>query len=149
MGILNLTPDSFSGDGLASDLAATIAQIQLFEPEADFLDLGAESTRPNATPVSAEDELSRLLPAIEAARKYSTRLISVDTFKPEVAEDRASGRSAPRQRHYGPDRPGHAQLVAETGVPAIVMHMRGNSANHDEPDRLRRRCGGRPAGMVR
>lgn len=127
MGILNLTPDSFSGDGLANDLEATIAQIQLFEPEADFLDLGAESTRPNATPVPAEVEITRLLPAIEAAKKYSQRLLSVDTFKPEVARAALKAGAHIVNDITGLTDPAMRELVAEKGVPAIVMHMRGTS----------------------
>lgn len=125
MGILNLTPDSFSGDGLSTDLDATVAQIQLFEPEADILDLGAESTRPNATPVPAPEELARLLPVIEAARKYSHCLISVDTFKPEVARAALQAGAHIVNDITGLTDPAMRELVAGSGVPAIVMHMRG------------------------
>lgn len=125
MGILNLTPDSFSGDGLAADLEATTAQIRLFEPEADFLDLGAESTRPHATPVPAQLELERLIPAIEAAKKYSRHPISVDTFKPEVARAALQAGAHIINDITGLSDPAMRELAAETGVPAIVMHMRG------------------------
>ncbi len=125
MGILNLTPDSFSGDGLATDLAATTAQLKLFEPEADILDLGAESTRPNATPVPAQEELARLLPVIKAAKKYSRRLISVDTFKPEVARAALQAGAHIINDITGLTDPAMRELVAESGIPAIVMHMRG------------------------
>jgi dihydropteroate synthase len=125
MGILNLTPDSFSGDGLATNLAATIAQLQLFEPEADILDLGAESTRPHATPVPAQEELARLLPVIEAARKYTGRLISVDTFKPEVARAALQAGAHIINDITGLTDPAMRELVAASEVPAIVMHMRG------------------------
>lgn len=127
MGILNLTPDSFSGDGLATDLDATVAQLQRFEDEADFLDLGAESTRPNAEPVSAEDELARLLPAIAAARQHSRRLLSVDTFKPEVAEAALQAGAHIVNDITGLTNPAMRELVARWSVPAIVMHMRGTS----------------------
>lgn len=125
MGILNLTPDSFSGDGLATDLDATVAQIRRFEEEADILDLGAESTRPNAEPVSAEDEQARLLPAIQAAKQHSRRLISVDTFKPQVARTALQAGANIVNDITGLSDPAMRQLVAEWGVPAIVMHMRG------------------------
>lgn len=124
MGILNLTPDSFSGDGLATDLAATVVQLQLFEPEADILDLGAESTRPNAAPVPAAVELARLLPALEAAKKYS-HLISVDTFKPEVARAALGAGAHIVNDVTGLSNPAMRELIAEKGVPAVVMHMRG------------------------
>lgn len=125
MGILNLTPDSFSGDGLATDLAATEAQIKLFELEADLLDLGAESTRPNATPIPPEMELARLLPALEAAKKYSRHPISVDTFKPEVARAALEAGAHIVNDITGLRDPFMRGLVAEKGIPAIVMHMRG------------------------
>ena len=125
MGILNLTPDSFSGDGLATDLDAAISQVKLFEPEADLLDLGAESTRPNSTPVPVEMELARLLPALEAVKKYSLHPVSVDTFKPEVARIALAAGAHIINDITGLREPAMRELVAETGVPVIVMHMRG------------------------
>jgi dihydropteroate synthase len=125
MGILNLTPDSFSGDGLATDLDATAAQIKLFEPEADLLDLGAESTRPSSTPVPVEMELARLLPALAAAKRHSRLPLSVDTFKPEVARAALAAGAHIVNDITGLRDPAMRELVAEKGVPAIVMHMRG------------------------
>ncbi len=125
MGILNLTPDSFSGDGLATDLDATLAQIRRFEEDADILDLGAESTRPNAEPVSAGDELARLLPAIRAAKQHSRHLISVDTFKAQVAQVALQAGAHILNDITGLTDPAMRELVAAWGVPAIVMHMRG------------------------
>ena len=125
MGILNLTPDSFSGDGLATDRDAIVAQVRRFKAEADILDLGAESTRPNAEPVTAEEELARLLPAIAAARQHSRCLVSVDTFKPQVARMALQAGAHIVNDITGLSDPAMRQLVAETGVPAVVMHMRG------------------------
>ncbi len=125
MGILNLTPDSFSGDGLATDLDATLAQIRRFEEDADILDMGAESTRPNAEPVSVGDELARLLPAIRAAKQHSRRLISVDTFKAQVAQVALQAGAHILNDITGLTDPAMRELVAAWGVPAIVMHMRG------------------------
>jgi dihydropteroate synthase len=125
MGILNLTPDSFSGDGLSTDLAATLAQIQRFEQEVDILDLGAESTRPSSEPVSEETELARLLPVIATARQHSRRIISVDTLKPAVARAALQAGAHIVNDITGLADPAMRQLVAEQGVPAIVMHMRG------------------------
>jgi dihydropteroate synthase len=125
MGILNLTPDSFSGDGLATDQAAVLAQLERFEAEADILDLGAESTRPNAAPVSAETELTRLLPALRAARARSRRVISVDTLKPAVAQAALQAGAHIINDITGLSDPAMRQLVAEWQVPAIVMHSRG------------------------
>jgi dihydropteroate synthase len=125
MGILNLTPDSFSGDGLATDQAAVLAQLERFEAEADILDLGAESTRPNAAPVLAETELARLLPALRAARVHSRRIISVDTLKPAVAQAALQAGAHIINDITGLADPAMRQLVAERQVPAIVMHSRG------------------------
>ncbi len=125
MGIVNLTPDSFSGDGRAGDFEQVMAQARSFEAEADFLDLGAESTRPNATPVAAETELTRLLPALKAIRQGSRRLISVDTMKAEVAKAALDAGAHLVNDVTGLADPAMAALVAERGVGAIVMHSRG------------------------
>src|SRR5680860_12357 len=82
MAILNLTPDSFSGDGLAGNTdAALAAALNAVADGADILDLGAESTRPGHLPISANEELARLLPALAAIRARTDVLISVDTSK--------------------------------------------------------------------
>ena len=125
MGILNLTPDSFSGDGLDGDIEKVRQQATLFDSEADFLDLGAESTRPNAVPVNAPTELARLLPAIEAVRQVSRRPISVDTAKAEVAQAALEAGAAMVNDITGLADPRMRELVAERGIPAIVMHSRG------------------------
>ena len=84
MGIVNLTDDSFSGDGLRGGTEKAVAQgKRMVEEGADILDLGAESSRPGAEPVSQQQELDRLLPVIEALRDCGTPL-SIDTVKPEV-----------------------------------------------------------------
>ncbi|MBI4985679.1 MAG: dihydropteroate synthase, partial [Rhodocyclales bacterium] len=84
MGIVNLTPDSFSGDGVGSDTQRAVAHAQAqLEAGADILDLGAESTRPGAAPVAATDEIARLLPVLRALRDVPVP-ISVDTLKAEV-----------------------------------------------------------------
>ena len=93
MGIINVTTDSFSGDGLAHDdengaLERVITQAREFVADgADILDVGGESTRPGSSPVTAEVELARVIPAIRAIREISAGvLISVDTYRAEVAE---------------------------------------------------------------
>ena len=86
MGIVNVTPDSFSGDGVGLDADAAIALGLRFEAEgADIIDVGGESTRPDAEPVAAEEELRRVLPVIEKLAKETTVPVSVDTSKAEVA----------------------------------------------------------------
>lgn len=125
MGILNLTPDSFSGDGLSDDAARAARQAQEFEREAHLLDLGGESTRPNAVPISAEEEMARLLPALKAVKAVTTRPISVDTFKPLVARVALAAGAHIVNDITGLADPAMRELVAEQGVPAIVMHTRG------------------------
>jgi dihydropteroate synthase len=88
MAILNLTPDSFSGDGLAESVdAALSAALSAVTDGADILDLGAESTRPGHVPISADEELARLLPALTAIRARTDILLSVDTSKSVVAAE--------------------------------------------------------------
>ena len=82
MGIINLSPDSFSGDGLGSELPAIVEQAKRFQDEgADFLDVGAESTRPGSSPIDPEAELRLLVPALEALAPTAEVPISVDTYK--------------------------------------------------------------------
>ena len=86
MGILNVTPDSFSGDALGTDLDAALRQAERMLAEgADLLDVGGESTRPGSEPVSLEEELSRVLPVVESLARRFPAPISVDTTKAEVA----------------------------------------------------------------
>ncbi|MFO7246037.1 MAG: dihydropteroate synthase [Thermaerobacter sp.] len=126
MGIINVTPDSFSDGGLCldPDRAAQRAR-ELVAQGADLLDLGAESTRPGSEPVDAATELARLLPALRAVRRAVDVPISVDTYKARVAEaalregadliNDISGLSAD---------PDMAPLAAAAGVPVILMHRR-------------------------
>ena len=91
MGILNVTPDSFSGDGLLANddaLAASLEQAHRFvEAGADILDVGGESTRPGSNPVNAENELERVLPVIQSLiTQLPNTLVSIDTYKAKVAE---------------------------------------------------------------
>ena len=130
MGILNLTPDSFSDGGkyLQPDSAVTQARV-LVEQGADILDLGAESTRPNADVVSEEEELSRLLPVVEKIAAELQVPISIDTTKPEVAKQCLA-----RGAHIINDVSGlglensskMAAVVRKSGAGFILMHRRGN-----------------------
>src|SRR5690625_1637621 len=87
MGILNVTPDSFSDGGKYNELDVAIEQAKKMEEEgADIIDIGGESTRPGHDPISVEEELDRVLPVIEAVRQEVNVPISVDTYKAEVAE---------------------------------------------------------------
>lgn len=128
-GIVNVTPDSFSGDGLATNPASILEQTRRFEPEIDIYDVGGESTRPRSTPVDAAIELERVLPAIRAIRSFSTKLISIDTMKPQVAEAALNAGAHIVNDVTGLRSPAMRELVARRGVPAIVMHMRGTPQN--------------------
>ena len=127
MGILNVTPDSFSDGGVHFDQSKAMhAALQMESDGAAVIDIGGESTRPGAGAISAEEEIDRVVPVIEAIRKRSDVPISIDTKKAAVAKaalDAGAGIindvSALRADA------GMAQLAAERGVPVILMHMRG------------------------
>jgi dihydropteroate synthase len=124
MGIINITPDSFSGDGLGTDIPAVVEQARRFQEEgADFLDLGAESTRPGHQPVSVEEELGRLLPALEAVAAQTTLPISVDTYKPAVARRALESGAVIINDIWGLKAdPELAQVAAHASAPIILMH---------------------------
>ena len=127
MGIINLTPDSFYKDSRAESLKAIIDKAgQMLEEGATFLDIGAFSTRPGAQQVSAEEELARLLPAIEAIVKHFPMAhISVDTFRANIASKAIeAGVSLINDITAGSD-PAMFNLLKEVQVPYIIMHMRG------------------------
>ena len=123
MGVLNLTPDSFSGDGLGSDSAAALAQARRLVAEgADILDVGGESTRPESSQVSADEELSRVLPVIERLAGEVTVPISIDTYKSEVARCALQAGARMINDIWGLRRdPKLAQLAAEWGVPLVIV----------------------------
>lgn len=124
MAVLNVTPDSFSGDGLAGhvDLAIS-AGLRAAEAGAAILDLGAESTRPGHTPVPAAQQLERLMPALEAIRARTSMLVSVDTSKSLVAEAALkAGANLVNDIRGFTDDPELADVVAAAGVPVVLMH---------------------------
>lgn len=124
MAILNLTPDSFSGDGLGgnTDLALTAA-LRAVDDGADILDLGAESTRPGHIPISTADELARLLPMLAAVRARTKVLLSVDTSKAAVAAEAiALGADLVNDVRGFTADPEMVAVVARAGVPAVLMH---------------------------
>jgi len=125
MGIVNVTPDSFSDGAAHFEADAAIAHAHsLIDQGADMLDIGGESTRPGAEPVSADDELARILPVNEALR--SCRLpLSVDTFKPEVMRRVLDAGADMINDIYGFRRPGALQAVADSNCGLCIMHMQG------------------------
>jgi dihydropteroate synthase len=125
-GILNLTDDSFSGDGLAGDLDAAVAQgVAMVAEGADLLDVGADTTRPGAQPIAAAEELGRAVPVIEALAKRVEVPISIDTSKPEVMRAAVAAGAGLINDVYALRRDGALDTAAELGVPVCLMHMQG------------------------
>ena len=124
MGIINVTPDSFSGDGLDDDVEAALAHALRFQDEgADILDVGGESTRPGHAPVDEDEELRRVIPLIERLAGSATTPISVDTYKASVARRALAAGATMVNDIWGLRRdPEMAGVVAEAGVPVVVMH---------------------------
>lgn len=127
MGIINVTPDSFSDGGRHSTTeSAVIHALRLAADGADILDIGGESTRPGASPVSEYEELRRVIPVIEALAGNVTQPLSIDTRKVGVARMAVNaGASIINDVEAGRADPEMAQVVAQTGAGYAVMHMRG------------------------
>ena len=125
MGIVNLTPDSFSGDGLATSREAAIRHAwHQIEAGADLLDLGAESSRPGAIPTPLADELERLLPVLDALRDCGVPL-SVDTYKPEVMRAALAHGADLINDIYALRMPGALEALAASDCGVCLMHMQG------------------------
>ena len=126
MGIVNVTPDSFSDGGEhASQEAAVAHGLRLAEEGADILDIGGESTRPGAAEVSVEEELRRVLPVIERLVKETSLPISIDTSKPEVMRAAIAAGAGMINDVYALRRDGALEAAAALGVPVVLMHMQG------------------------
>lgn len=133
-GIVNVTPDSFSGDGRALAEAAIAHGMKLAEEGADLLDVGGESTRPGADPVSADEEIERVVPVIEVLAKRTTLPISVDTSKPEVMRAAVAVGAGMINDVYALRRDGALDAAAESKVPVVLMHMLGEPRTmQDDP----------------
>jgi dihydropteroate synthase len=127
MGVLNVTPDSFSDGGDYLDTARAVERgVAMVRQGADIIDVGGESTRPGSRPVSAGEEMERILPVIEALKKRTDVLISVDTVKPEVAREALSlGAGMLNDVSNLRDGDGMAELAAKSGAELVLMHSRG------------------------
>lgn len=148
MGILNVTPDSFSGDGLLSPspsgrgvggegLALKQAE-EFLASGADILDVGGESTRPGSAPVNADEEMERVIPVVQTLHKnFPEALISIDTYKSRVAEQalKAGAHMVNDVWALRAD-PDLAKVAAKYNAPVILMHNRSNPANVDVRERL-------------
>jgi len=133
MGIVNVTPDSFSGDGIEDPEAAVARGIFLAENGADVLDIGGESTRPGSTAVDPDEELRRVLPVIRALRGRVGVPISVDTYRASTAEAALNAGATIVNDVWGFRRdPDLASIVARHGAHAIAMHNRRGAASSAE-----------------
>lgn len=131
MGVLNLTPDSFSDGGKFQTVKAAVKHIRsLISEGADIIDIGAQSTRPSATRITPEEELHRLIPVLEAIQQIPDmdgKILSVDTFYSEVAAAAVSrGAHIVNDVSGGQLDPNMLKVVADLEVPYVVMHMRGD-----------------------
>lgn len=141
MGVLNITPDSFSDGGELlrgdqPDLGLILRRAEAMLAEgADVLDVGGESTRPGATPVDTETELARVVPVVDAlARRFPAALISVDTSAPAVMTASAAAGAALLNDVRALRRPGALPAAAATGLPVCLTHMRGEPGDmQDDP----------------
>lgn len=126
MGILNVTPDSFSDGGRWSQADAALAHAQrLIAEGADMIDVGGESTRPGSDAVSLEDELARVIPVIEALASQSSVPISVDTCKAEVARQALAAGAVIVNDISGLRDPAMVEVCAQSDCGVVVMHMKG------------------------
>ncbi len=148
MGIVNVTPDSFSGDGLLENgdwLENAVEQARQFVADgADILDVGGESTRPGSTPVALEEELARVVPTIKALRAAVDTPISVDTYRAPVAAAALEAGADWINDVWGLRMdPAMAELVARAGCPVVLMHNRSRPKDVEQEKRL----GGRYVGV--
>jgi len=136
MGIVNVTPDSFSDGGAHFDAEAAIAHgLKLAEEGADILDVGGESTRPGAQEIAVEEELRRVIPVIERLAKHTALSISIDTSKPEVMRAAIEAGAGMVNDVYGLRREGALDAAAALGVPVVLMHMLGEPRSmQDAPE---------------
>jgi dihydropteroate synthase len=128
MGVINLSPDSFSGDGLGDPEAAVAKAKRLAEEGADIIDVGGESTRPSSAPISADEELHRVVPVLESLAGEISPPLSVDTYKLEVARHALGAGANMINDIWGLKRePKLAELAAERNVPLILMSNQRDS----------------------
>ncbi|MBN1443852.1 MAG: dihydropteroate synthase [Planctomycetes bacterium] len=130
MGVLNVTPDSFSDGGLYPDASSAVeAGLRMLREGADLLDIGGESTRPGSRGVSAEEQLRRVLPVLSGLRDAAEAPISVDTRDPRVAEAALRAGADIINDVSAFQAPGWEGVLGEPSVPLVLMHMRGTPAD--------------------
>lgn len=135
MGILNVTPDSFSDGGRFNHLDAALRHAEaMVRAGATLIDVGGESTRPGAPPVSAQEELERVCPVVEAIARELEVIISVDTSTAAVMRESARLGAGLLNDVRSLQRPGALEAAAASGLPVCLMHMRGEPGNmQDDP----------------
>jgi dihydropteroate synthase len=145
MGVVNVTPDSFSGDGLGQDVDKALDQAQrMVEEGADIIDVGGESTRPGSKPISAEEELRRVIPVVEGLVQRTDVPVSIDTYKSEVASESVEAGASLINDVWGLRMdPRVGEVAAEHKVPLVLMHNRSRPKDAVQTERL----GGRYLGV--
>jgi len=132
MGVINVSPDSFSGDGLADAKEAVARAEQLASEGADIIDIGGESTRPGSTSLSPDEELRRVIPVVEKLSHRISVPLSVDTYKLEVAHQALDAGANMINDIWGLKKdPRLAELAAQKGVPIVLMSNQRGSSCHD------------------
>jgi len=132
MGVVNVSPDSFSGDGITDAGEAVAKAKQLAAEGADIIDVGGESTRPGSTPVSTDEELRRVVPVVEELVKEVSVPLSVDTYKLEVARQALNAGANLMNDIWGLQKEaGLAELAAQKGVPIVLMSNQRDSQCQD------------------
>ena len=132
MGVVNVSPDSFSGDGIADAEEAVAKAKQLASEGADIIDIGGESTRPSSTPVSTDEELGRVVPVVEKLAKEVSVPLSVDTYKLEVARQALNAGANMINDIWGLQKEAElAELAAQKGVPIVLMSNQRDSPCQD------------------
>ncbi|MEO9811234.1 dihydropteroate synthase [Marinobacter alexandrii] len=138
MGILNVTPDSFSDGGRYTTAEIALARArEMVADGAAFIDVGGESTRPGATPVSVEEELERVCPVVEAIARDLDVVVSVDTSSPEVMAEVVKLGAGMINDVRALQRDGAPEVVASAGVPVCVMHIQGEPDTMQDDPRYR------------
>ena len=134
MGILNVTPDSFSDGGRHNEKDAAVARaLEMMAEGATVIDIGGESTRPGASPVSVEEEIRRVVPVVEALSAYDV-VLSIDTSQPEVIRASVAAGAHIWNDVRALTRPNALQTAAELNIPVIIMHMRGEPTTMNNLD---------------
>ena len=134
MGILNVTPDSFSDGGRHNEKDAAVARaLEMMAEGATVIDIGGESTRPGASPVSVEEEIRRVVPVVEALSAYDV-VLSIDTSQPELIRAAVAAGAHIWNDVRALTRPNALQTAAELNIPVIIMHMRGEPTTMNSLD---------------